>query len=258
MEILGLTLYLFLGSVICLLFLLGSFKLLERYGDNIFSLVEVVRKKKETALVTTAPRDSTITFSNVELINTRQLGDIEGSLISLGLEQVIIMADKIERPSTSLLNAVLKNFEKGVEYVFLISAHNAEHEMTRYHQVFSDLAKAAIDKTERFAQPDDLFKIYKLPYNLNDCPYIFYRVKESDDESGLTTIALRGLDATRGIANNYAFVPPEFARTIARAVLTDAPVQMKNQPASERILMNDTFQEVPEILNDLNITNWSN
>ena len=161
-----------------------------------------------------------------------------------GLEQVIVVAHKIEEPTDVLRESVKRNFSKGVRYLFLVSHSNAKNELREgYYRDFELIAQRSIKKYERYFEVSDLVKIHQLPYEWDDYPYIFYRVRDSAAER-VKTIAFRGLEKLEGIANKYIYVPPAYARTIAKAILADAPVPL----LAYKEFADDEFDDVRELV----------
>jgi len=160
-----------------------------------------------------------------ELMNSkltlRKFGELEGRLQAL--RQVIVVADHIQEPSAALKKSVVKNFRRGVSYSFLISHSYAEEEVENIKKHFTSLAGGVKDKPLDISR---LIQAQKLGYEWNDVPYVFYRLHGS--KSGGTwrdteILAFRGSDPKKGIANEYLPLPPEFAKTIAIALVSDAP-----------------------------------
>src|ERR1700753_1695318 len=74
-----------------------------------------------------------------DFINTEELGQIEGQIGYL--QQVIIIAHLIEIPTGSLFNAVKKNLENGVEYIFFVSKSKYNKQDKNY-KIFEALANS--------------------------------------------------------------------------------------------------------------------
>jgi hypothetical protein len=281
--------YILIGSLFCILLLFVAFILLDRFGETIFLALRIIRedssqKKKLDAEKTLIPSTSiehsvdakllvskgyhlvphlmlqrrewnslffrfSPRFLGPRVITAEQLGLIEKHISQFGLEQVIVLADRVDEPHASLREAVLNNFSERVQYLFLISQRNADQELKGYYQTFLELARKSIQEHDRLIEVDDLVKIYKLPYDWDDFPAIFYRLKP-DNQRATSTWAFRGLETNQGIASHYEPIPGWSARMIARAVMTDAPRRLRDT-RDKTILMDDLYTDVPSKIEDL-------
>jgi hypothetical protein len=146
------------------------------------------------------------------------IGIIERDLINL--KMVIVVAHKVEVPTSTLAQAVEHNFARGVKYIFLISNDHAEKEINGYYKVFEGYAQVVIGR-QGAGKIADLLDIQKLPYNWDDYPYIFSKLRLPSGEE--KTLAFRGDELHEGIAKHYGRVDPVLAHTIARAIVSEAP-----------------------------------
>jgi hypothetical protein len=163
--------------------------------------------------------------SDIDLPNgipIERIGIIEGNLTNL--KRVIVIADRIERPESKLIDAVERNFERGVEYLFLVSSGKGQDQLDSYYQIFRTIANIVMKRKQSSARGDfaRLCTIKELPYNWDNYPYIFYQVQLSN-ENLMKTLAFRGDQLHEGIADHYGRVEPAYAHTILSAVLADAP-----------------------------------
>lgn len=166
-------------------------------------------------------------------ISVHQVGLIEGNINDL--VQVIVAAHQVERPTNALYAAVERNFERGVQYTFLISRSRAEQEIDGYYRIFRAIAHIVISRTRSSFKVEDLVTIRRLSFDWRDTPYIFYQAKATNGQ--LATVALRGSQKYEGIAESYQRLPQELAHTIALALFSDAP-----QPLA---FSEEEFEQVP-------------
>ena len=136
------------------------------------------------------------------------------------LKRVIIVANKIEPPTSILAEAVEYNFSRGVKYVFLVSQERAELEIAGYFTIFKAYAQVVIARRGA-GNIEDLIEIQRLPYTWDDYPYIFYVLDIPG--KGEKTLAFRGDQLHEGIARHYGRIDPVLAHTIAQAILSEAP-----------------------------------
>lgn len=149
-----------------------------------------------------------------------RLGVIERDLPHL--RSVIVIADRVERPTAVLHEAVESNFERDVKYLFLVSRDRAQREVDGYYTLFEALARIVLSRRSSHATAlNDLIEIKQLPYSWDDYPYIFYNLHLPSGQT--RTLAFRGDSVNRGIADHYESVEPAYANTIARAIVSDAP-----------------------------------
>jgi len=165
-------------------------------------------------------------------LSVRKLGIIERDLT--GLKQVIVLADRIERPHSTLAEAVEDNFSEGVHYLFLISNSNAENEMNGYYQIFEALARISADKSDIDTSASDLVDIKKLPYDWPDVPYIFYRFQEENDKK-IKTLAFRGNQKKEGIADFYEKLSGQHSQAMVQALLAEAPQEIAHLKALKKV-----------------------
>lgn len=169
--------------------------------------------------------------------DVQQLAVIEAGLI--GLDQVLVVAHQIEKPTNDLREAVKKNFLRKVKYIFLVSHSRAEREMRGDYKVFEEIAKEIINNYKVDVNVDDLVSIYKLPYDWHDLPYVFYQVRILG--KGPYVACLRGNQQREGIAEGYFRVSPRLASTIAKTVMQGAPALLK----SGVDIQDQAFEDLP-------------
>lgn len=162
-------------------------------------------------------------FSGPRYVTLEQLGCFEGS--APNLVRVLVVANRIEQPEGSLRKAVEDNFAKNVEYLFLISSSTAASEQKGYYQIFQAYQKIKNPNA-------DLLDIKALPFEWDDYPIIFYQFKQNDDK--LASVAYRGSHLRKGITKFYELVPAEYAHTIAKSLLADAPTDIKQDEIPDR------------------------
>lgn len=148
-----------------------------------------------------------------------RLSVIEKDLVNL--RTVIVVADRVERPTGALEDAVEDNFGENVKYLFLVSKKRAENELSGYFLIFEALAKKAIAKMDEPVHISDLVEIRNLTYDWPDVPYIFYQHESTDGE--LLTAAFRGNQKGEGIADAYEQLTDSHSLAIASALLAEAP-----------------------------------
>lgn len=173
-------------------------------------------------------------------ITNHDLGQIEANIN--GLVQVIVAAHQVEEPMNALRAAVKKNLHANVEYHFLVSKSRAEAERKGWIKMFLTIAEIVLDaRGSKDVSAHDLVHISKLDYDWRDTPYVFYRSKTAAGQ--LATIGFRGNQTDEGIAEKYVRLPAWLAYSMALAILSDAPEQIKVVPQS--------FNVVPEISPDV-------
>lgn len=180
-----------------------SGKLRELFRDKSSRFSEILRKSCLHSL--------TNLFSGPRYLTLEQLGNLESSVPNL--VRVMIVANKIEKPEGPLGQAVEENFAKRVKYLFLVSGSTAEHEKVGYYKIF--------EAYQEIKSPGEkLVDIKALPFEWDDYPIIFYQCMDEDNPA---VIAFRGSDIREGITRYYERVPAEYAHTIAKSLLADAP-----------------------------------
>jgi hypothetical protein len=142
------------------------------------------------------------------------------------LRRVVVICDHVEPPEHRLAGAVEANFGRGVKYLFLVSQSRAKHELNGYFKIFQALAEIHLARSSTDSKLNDLVEIQQLPYDWDDFPYVFYQTEQT---SGLRTVAFRGDQLREGIAENYSRVDPRYAHTIARSVLADSPRPIRDE-----------------------------
>lgn len=154
-----------------------------------------------------------------------ELGAIERDLI--GLKRVIVIADHVEKPQSTLAEAVQNNMGEGVEYLFLVSSSKAEEELDSFYLIFEAYAKIAAKELQ--VDKSALIKIKQLPYDWNNYPYILYQCMSESNPAELVTYAFRGNELGKGISAQYESVVGADAHTIASAITSGAPETILNQ-----------------------------
>lgn len=171
------------------------------------------------------------------LMTVEQLGIFEATLPDL--KQVVVMCHQIEDPKDSLRAAVTKNFGRHVKYKFLVSKSRAKREEETGYRIFQVLADMVIRSERKNLQVSDLVRIQSLPYDWEDTPYIFYQLGVEGRPTRAKVLAVRGNEMKEGIASRYSKVDPRSARTILRAVLSDAPLDLRADGEVEDIDFSD-------------------
>lgn len=157
-------------------------------------------------------------------ISVKRLGLIERDFPDL--KQVIVVANKVERPHSTLEEAVEDNFRQHVKYLFLVSNSHAEQELSGYYLIFEALAKIAIRDENQQLNIRDLVDIRRLPYDWPDFPYIIYQYIPPGNETRYT-IAYRGNKRGEGIADYYERLHPRHSEAFIRALLAEAPQEIQ-------------------------------
>ncbi len=163
--------------------------------------------------------------SIARFISAGELGIFEKDLPNL--KQVIVLANKVERPNDRLAEAVEDNFGEKVSYLFLVSNSKADEEVSGYYLIFEALAKkVAAEKKDSSISVNELVTIKQLPYDWDDVPYIFYQYTV-DGSSNRYTIAFRGNEKREGIAEYYEKLSPSRSSTLVSALLSEAPQEIR-------------------------------
>ena len=81
-----------------------------------------------------------------QFIKSDKLGIIERNLVNL--VQVVVVAHTVERPKSTLLDAVEANFKREVpvKYLFLISQSQGDNALSGYYKMFMAIAEIAFAK----------------------------------------------------------------------------------------------------------------
>jgi hypothetical protein len=140
-----------------------------------------------------------------EKLTAVELGLLEGEIRNL--TEVIIVSDIIEKPKNTLFASVEYNFNRNVQYKFLISKNRYSNEVNSYYLLFDAMTKATNCK--------NCLTISSLSMDWNTYPYIFYKTITNGKA---TTFAYRGTEINEGIADNYVLIAPALAETIANTV----------------------------------------
>lgn len=172
-------------------------------------------------------------------IPIERLGIFERDLSNL--KQVIVVANRVEKPSSILEEAVKDNFKEGVKYLFLVSYSSADRELTGYFLIFEALAKIALSESGKNVNIGKLVEIKRLTYDWPDVPYIFYQYSP-DDTDELYTVAFRGNKKGEGIADFYEQLSSSNSTAIIRAVLAEAPAEIR----ANLKLVDNTIREISQ------------
>lgn len=134
-------------------------------------------------------------------ISVDQLGIIEANVGDL--TQVVVLCDRIEDPHGSLRDAVIRNFEDGVRYLFVISPTPAD-EKARRQEYFTALWTAAgRGSVEHLRSLTELFTVQEIDGRYTQNPYVFYIYEENK------IFAYRGVDKSEGITDTYELLTDE-------------------------------------------------
>jgi len=172
-------------------------------------------------------------------ITVRELARIEGGIRDL--VRVVVAAHCVEPPTDELRVAVENNLERRVHYHFLVSGSRGDEEIDGYYQIFRAIAHIVIKRAKLEAKVEDLVTISRLPFEWNHKPHIFYQAKGTHGK--LASMVLTGNQKNEGIAEWYERLLPEYAHTIALALLSDAPTPLT--------VTEEEFQELPSIESDV-------
>ncbi len=183
-----------------------SGSLREQFRDRSSRFSDVLKKS--------CLHDLTTLFFGTKLLSIEQLGILEASVP--GLVRVMVVADRIEKPEGSLSRAVEDNFAKNVKYLFLVSGSKAVGERDGYYKLFE-----AYQKMKNPSQ--ELIDIKALPFEWDDYPIIFYHCTNGGSSA---VMAFRGTELKEGITEHYERIPTEFAHTISKTLLADAPKEL--------------------------------
>lgn len=158
-----------------------------------------------------------------QFIRSDSLGIIERGLVDL--VQVVVVAHTVEKPTSTLLEAVEANClrEVPVKYLFLISQSQADNALNGYYKMFMTIAEIAFEKRDDNLDPADYVHIKRLSYDWTSVPYIFYQCAEKDS-SVKRTITFRGNQKCEGIADYYKQVSA--SSVMAQAILSGAPEEI--------------------------------
>lgn len=172
-------------------------------------------------------------------IPVEKLGSIERDFSNL--KQVIVVADRVEKPSSTLEKAVEHNITHGVKYLFLVSNSTAEQELTGYFLIFEALAKIALSKSGKNVNIREFVEIKRLPYDWPDAPYIFYQYSP-DDTDERYTVVFRGNQKGEGISDFYEQLSSSNSKAIKLAVLEEAPAEIR----ANLKLVDNTISEISQ------------
>lgn len=173
-------------------------------------------------------------------ISVRKLGIIERDLTKL--ERVIVVANQIDRPTGTLLEAVEDNFSEGVHYLFLVSKSQGAKARRQWFQLFEAIARVVKSLKGLDIPTEDLVSIRSLEYEWPSEPHIFYQYKRV--ESGeLTTFCYRGNTNGEGISRFYVMITDSSIEAMLRGLLSGAPSEIEigtivqdNNPHADEIV----------------------
>jgi hypothetical protein len=112
-------------------------------------------------------------------------------------------------------------------------------ERDRGYRIFEVLARMASDEQPGSREITKLLDIKALPYEWDDTPYIFYELFEPDRPDVRRIVAVRGNQFKEGIADGYSKVDPRSARSIVRAVMSGAPLDVSEGVPVETVEYGD-------------------
>lgn len=190
----------------------------ERFRDRSSRFLDVLKKSCLHAL--------TNLFSGPKYLTLEQLGTLEASVPNL--VRVMVVANRIDKPEGALGQAVEENFSKKIKYLFLVSGSTAAVEKEGYYKIFEAYQAIKSPNTR-------LVDIKALPFEWDDYPIIFYQCKDENDPA---VIAFRGSDIREGLTRYYERVPAEYAHTIAKSLLADAPKDVDQREIPDRAEFN--------------------
>ncbi len=158
-------------------------------------------------------------------ISLKDIGVFERDLKNL--KQVIVVASKVEKPSSTLAEAVEDNFIEGVKYLFLVSKSSAEKELNGYYLIFEALAKIASNKVDRKINVKELVEIKKLEYDWLDFPLIIYQFESGENAKARISIAFKGNQKGEGIADYYERLDPRHSESFINSLLANASNEIR-------------------------------
>lgn len=152
-----------------------------------------------------------------EWLNRLEFAQLEKDLP--GLQTVLFLGEKVERPTPALAHAVLDNFSEGVKYAFFVSnSDNDEADLISYREWFRHLFDVANQLGNAAGAGrcfEDVLSIKRLPGSWVYVPYVFYIFNEDGRER---ILALKGSEVGVGLARKYMVVREAEARTIMSLV----------------------------------------
>ena len=153
-------------------------------------------------------------------ISVRRLGIIERDLSRL--RRVIVVANQIDRPTGTLLEAVKDNLSEGVHYLFLVSKSQGTSAREEWFQLFEAIARVVKYQKKLDIPTAELVNIKTLDYEWPSEPNIFYQYERTKD-SGLTTVCYRGNSSGNGISEFYEIITDSSIEAMLRGLLGGAP-----------------------------------
>jgi len=157
------------------------------------------------------------TFSNDRYISLRTFSECERRLT--GVSRVVVVCERVERPTSKLAEAVLDNFAEGIKYEFFIAKETLEVEeqliLRQYRDWFAALFDAAMIQRPRSASAttglkfDDLFSVRVISARWHGPPYVFHISDISGSNAAAESEVVRtyrGLQLRRGISLYYVKV----------------------------------------------------
>lgn len=157
-------------------------------------------------------------------ISVRKLGIIERDLSRL--KRVIVVANQIDRPTGTLLEAVEDNFSEGVHYLFLVSKSQGVSSREQWFQLFEAIARV-VRKIKGLDIPvNKLVSIKTLDYEWPSEPHIFYQY-EGLENSELITVCFRGNSSGYGISEFYEIITDSSVEAMLRGLLAGEPNEIE-------------------------------
>lgn len=169
-------------------------------------------------------------------LTVKELGLIEGGISNLN--EVIVIADRIEEPTNELYYSVKENLKKGIKYIFLISEHKFEKEKNSYWKIFQAIGEAV----KHNYKIENALEIYSLNFDWEDYPYVFYRFTDTETKKQ-KAFAYMGTQLREGIADEYELINP----TIAKKML-DLAFKGVAIPEYEKITIEELYKTEPKII----------
>mgnify|MGYP003434034837 FL=1 len=169
-------------------------------------------------------------------LSVKELGLIEGRIADLN--EVIVIADRIEEPIHELYSSVKENLKKGVKYIFLISEHKYENEKNSYWKIFQAIGEAV----KHNYKIENHIEIYSLNFDWEDYPYVFYRYKDADTNKQ-KAFAYMGTQLREGIADEYELINPTIARKMLELAFKGVTI-----PTYEKITAEELYNSEPKII----------
>lgn len=179
-------------------------------------------------------------------ISVRNIGIIERDLSRL--KRVIVVANQIDRPTGTLLEAVEDNFGEGVHYLFLVSKSQGISAREQWYQLFEAIARVVRYQKGLNIPVNNLVNIQTLDYEWPSEPHIFYQY-ESIGDNELKTVCFRGNSSGTGISEFYEIITDSSIEAMLRGLLGGAPSDVR---IGNIVLDDDPYSsEIVKKLNDI-------